>query len=165
MAHSYAENDHIACPQCGQEIEAAIWLIVDAGERPDLVVQLVAGTLREVVCPACDELVGHADAPLLLFRPHHDPALIYAPAQLDPHAPADDLVAQLREAVGEGWRPGWERRVLRVYPLSLLPAALGETPQALSQAMLEQAARELARLGQERPDLYRELCTAFGRLE
>ncbi|MBK8798190.1 MAG: hypothetical protein IPM07_18510 [Anaerolineales bacterium] len=34
--HSTAQTAELTCPQCGRAFAAEIWLIVDAGERPDL---------------------------------------------------------------------------------------------------------------------------------
>ena len=54
---------------------------------------------------------------------------------------------------------------MRVYPPSLLPAALSDDPQIVAQALIEQTARELVLLEHERPDLHHELRNAFGMIE
>ena len=165
MANSFCEREKTICPGCGREFEGEIWLIVDGSERPDLLKRIEEGTLRTITCPQCNELAGEADAPTLLYRPDEDPRLIYAPSESDPDEDAVGLLASLRESLGPLWQHDWAQPVLRVYPPSLLPAALSGDPRLIAEALLEQTARELVRLEHERPDLHHELRNAFGRLE
>ncbi|MCX7856021.1 MAG: CpXC domain-containing protein, partial [Anaerolineae bacterium] len=84
MSHSYAEKVTLSCPNCGQAFQADLWLIVDAGERPDLVERIRQGTLHTFTCPHCGN-TGEVDAPLLLFGPHLSPAAFGGtPAPLPP---------------------------------------------------------------------------------
>ncbi|MCS6907884.1 MAG: CpXC domain-containing protein, partial [Anaerolineales bacterium] len=68
MSVSYSQTVPLTCPQCGQNFHAEFWLILDAGERPDLLAQAREGTLNTVTCPSCGAPVTH-DAPLLLHFP------------------------------------------------------------------------------------------------
>ena len=165
MANSYHETETTTCPECGEEFESQIWLIVDASERPDLANQVEEGTFRALTCPHCGGQVGEADAPILLYRPDDDPHLIYAPGEEEPDEDATSLLAALRESLGPVWRDEWARGILRVYPPCLLPAAVSDDPQLIAQALIEQTARELVRIERERPDLHHELRDAFGMLE
>ncbi|MCS6908314.1 MAG: CpXC domain-containing protein [Anaerolineales bacterium] len=62
MPISYSQTIPLTCPQCGQNFHAEFWLILDAGERPDLLAQAREGTLNTVTCPGCGAPVTH-DAP------------------------------------------------------------------------------------------------------
>lgn len=64
---SFAETLPLDCPRCGAPFEAETWLIVDGHERPDLVTQVLTGTLHNVSCPQCAQ-GGAIPAPLL----YHD---------------------------------------------------------------------------------------------
>jgi hypothetical protein len=68
MPTSFQQTQQLTCPRCGQSFQAAIWLIVDAAERPDLLEKIQAGTLHQMVCPHC-QFQGEVDAPLLLYNP------------------------------------------------------------------------------------------------
>ena len=139
--HSYAQQSDFQCPQCGRSFRAEIWLIVDAGERPDLVERARAGDLHAVACPACGPL-GAVDAPLLLYYPDHDPAtgqppLIFSPAQQSSaeqnQQQAGGLLGELAQRLGDGWQDDWLAQVLTV-PRPLLPAALSDDPAAALRA-------------------------------
>lgn len=67
MAISYAETIPITCPRCGTAFDADPFIIVDGVERPDLVQQIVDGTLHDTLCPNCGQ-TGSVAAPLL----YHD---------------------------------------------------------------------------------------------
>src|SRR5688572_5993743 len=69
MTISYSDQSPLTCPGCGHSFEAPIWLLVDAGERPDLVAALREGRLNVVACPQCGR-ADDAGAPLLF----HDAA-------------------------------------------------------------------------------------------
>ena len=114
MAHSLAQHAQLTCPNCEQPFSAAIWLIVDIGEKPDLLELLRAGTLHAVPCPRC----GHeeqADAPVLVYRPSETPPLLFSPAQgtteEQDEEQAGGLLNELRQRLGAGWQDerlaGW----------------------------------------------------------
>jgi len=66
MSISLAHTDSLTCPRCGQAFQAAIWLIVDAAERPDLAAHCRDGRLHRATYPN-----GHIAAliPLLHYYP------------------------------------------------------------------------------------------------
>ncbi|MFQ5401426.1 MAG: CpXC domain-containing protein, partial [Anaerolineae bacterium] len=88
MAHSYAQQATLTCPACGQPFDAAIWLTIDAAERPDLLDNIRDGSLHDLPCPHC----GHDGRPA---HPARFPRLAYVPQQpgewaegpLRPHRP------------------------------------------------------------------------------
>ena len=53
MPNSLAQAGEFTCPQCHRPFAADVWLIVDAGERPDLVQRIRAGDLHAVVNLLC----------------------------------------------------------------------------------------------------------------
>ena len=109
--HSYAEQMHVTCPQCGHGFDADVWLIVDAGEHPDLVARIRDGRVHEMTCPRCGESLGQANAPLLVFRPDMEPHILFSPT---PRATARQvgkqasrLVGLLQEQMGREWQDEW----------------------------------------------------------
>ena len=109
MDHSLAQTIELQCPQCGARFAAAVWLIVDAGARPELLARVADGSLHTVVCP--NGHGGAVDAPLLLYRPGATPTLLFSPAtqttaEQDAEM-AQGLVGRLRETLGGAWRDEW----------------------------------------------------------
>ena len=154
MAHSLSQPVNLNCPNCGHSFEAAIWLIIDANERPDLLDSTRAGTIHDRSCPDC----GHTeqvDAPILLYRPDDMPPLIFSPAQRTTEAQdreqAQGLLGLLHDALGNAWRNEWLAG-MPVIPRDFLPAALSEDPKAAMRQMAAQAEEALAQLRQEDPD-------------
>lgn len=91
MERSFAQSVDVECPGCKVSFSAAVWLIVDAAERPDLVAQLKDDTLHLARCPNCGTEQS-LDAPVL----YHDGAaemLVFA-AQEQSTPAADQQVAQ-----------------------------------------------------------------------
>ena len=147
--HSYAQTNDFQCPQCGRSFTAEIWLIVDAGERPDLIDRARAGELHAVACPACGPL-GAVDAPLLIYFPDHNPAtgqppLIFSPAQQTTEAQdqqmATGLLRELAEQLGDIWQDDWVATAASVRR-DLLPAALSDDPLAAMRDLLTREAGE-----------------------
>ena len=139
--HSYAQTSDFQCPQCGRSFRAEIWLIVDAGERPDLIDRARAGDLHAVACPACGPL-GAVDAPLLIYLPAADPArgqppLLFSPAQQtsaeQDQELAGGLLGELARSLGDAWQDAWLAQVATVRR-DLLPAALSDDPAAALRA-------------------------------
>mgnify|MGYP001435523444 CR=1 FL=1 len=135
--HSTAQTAELTCPQCGRAFAAEIWLIVDAGERPDLLARARAGDLHAVTCPTCGPQ-GMLDAPLLIYQPNHDPAtgqppLIFSPAQQtsaeQDQQQAAGLLSTLARRLGDVWQDAWLAQVATA-PRALLPAALSDDPVA-----------------------------------
>ncbi len=159
MPHSQAQIPTLTCPQCEQNFDAAVWLIVDAAERPDLLEEIQQGKLHNLPCPHCGH-DGQVDAPLLLYRPAAEPVLLFSPAQEttdeEDREQAAGLLQILHEALGDDWEDTWLEE-LPVIPRPLLPAALSDDSEAALRQMAEQAEQELERLRREDPEAYRQL--------
>lgn len=135
MSISNSETVTLPCQKCGEPVEAEVWVIVDTSERPELLARLRAGTLQDVVCPAC----GHTaaiNAPVLIFRPDAEPPLLFSPAsggtpQQDEEQ-AMALVSIFREDMGEAWRDEWLARGLTGVAREALPAVLADDPTTVA---------------------------------
>src|SRR6185369_4340799 len=98
MSRSSCQTAELTCPRCGQSFAAALWLIVDADERPDLRAAILRGSIHDAACPHCGA-GGAIKAPLL----YHDPAAARLIAALpmsvgraeDAQALVEDLAGQL----------------------------------------------------------------------
>jgi CpXC motif protein len=84
MAISYSEKATLTCPTCGESFASEIWMLVDAGERPDLAHALREGTLNLVSCPHCG-YHGPADAALLFHDPENRRVYFAAPPGTEEH--------------------------------------------------------------------------------
>ena len=166
MPTSFGQTQPLTCPRCGQSFQAAIWLIVDAAERPDLLEKIQAGTLHQVVCPHC-QFQAEVDAPLLLYfsdsplpsgAPFGDDKgpgvrLLFSPAQRttaeQDQEQARALLVRLRQSLGDAWQDDWLSRGLPAVPRPFLPLALREGLEAAQRKMQEEAAggRVAAELG------------------
>ncbi|HAJ37425.1 MAG TPA: hypothetical protein DCL15_17280, partial [Chloroflexi bacterium] len=167
--HSLSETLDFTCGQCGRALPFELWLIVDAGERPDLLDRARAGALHTVSCPVCGPQ-GEVDAPLLLYLPDHNPAtgqppLIFSPAAQtsaeQDQQMAVGLLQELARRLGAAWQNDWLAQVVSVQR-ALLPVALSDDPLAAMREVLATLAdegadirsiEELQRVLAERPDL------------
>ena len=161
MSHSYAERLDVTCPHCDQDFHPDLYLIVDAGERPDLLERTREGTLQDLSCSHCHQAVGQPDAPLLFYRPGEDPPLLFSPAQRTTEEQNQQhvvgLVGRLRESMGDDWREEWVAEGLSGVPRHLLSAALSDDPEGALRQQMDQAAAELERLRHKDPEAYRRL--------
>jgi CHAT domain-containing protein len=143
MAHSYAQHIQVTCPECEQHFEAEVWLIVDTQERPDLLQRIQDGSLHQVTCPHCGKELGQGDAPLLLFRPDQEPAILFSPAQgtsqEQDREQAAGLLSRLHDSLGDAWQDEWLSQGLHSVARPMLAAALSDDPQAY--ARLEEQAQ------------------------
>jgi tetratricopeptide (TPR) repeat protein len=152
MPTSFGQTLSLTCPRCGQSFQAAIWLIVDAAERPDLLEKIQAGTLHQVVCPHC-QFQGEVDAPLLLYNPPLPEGeglgvrLLFSPAQgttaEQDQEQARALLERLRQSLGDAWQDDWLSRGLPAVLRPFLPLALREGLGAALRKMQEAAAAQL----------------------
>lgn len=78
MNISYPEAVPLACPRCGTQFVHDAYIIIDANERPDLVVKIVDGTLHDTRCPNCGEM-GRVAAPLLYHNRERERVLLAVP--------------------------------------------------------------------------------------
>ncbi|HOU41840.1 MAG TPA: CpXC domain-containing protein, partial [Promineifilum sp.] len=139
MDHSLAQTISLQCPQCGARFTAAVWLIVDAGARPELLARVADGAVHTLVCPNGHD--GEVDAPLLLYRPGETPALLFSPARRttaeQDAEQAQGLIGRLRETLGGAWRDEW------LGELSPLPrealAALARGDEAAAAEVMQAA--------------------------
>ena len=143
--HSLSETLDLTCGRCGRALAFDLWLIVDAGERPDLLDRARAGALHTVSCPVCGPQ-GEVDAPLLLYLPNHNPAtgqppLIFSPAQQtsaeQDQQMAVGLLRELAGRLGAAWQDAWLAQVASVRR-ELLPVALSDDPLAALREHLTQ---------------------------
>jgi tetratricopeptide (TPR) repeat protein len=162
MPTSFGQTLSLTCPRCGQSFQAAIWLIVDAAERPDLLEKIQAGTLHQVVCPHC-QFQGEVDAPLLLYNPPLPEGeglgvrLLFSPAQgttaEQDQEQARALLERLRQSLGDAWQDDWLSRELPAVPRPLLPLALREGREAawrkMQEAILSQLPAEVREVLEE----------------
>jgi tetratricopeptide (TPR) repeat protein len=165
--HSLSQTLDLTCGQCGRALAFELWLIVDAGERPDLLDRARAGDLHTVTCPICGPQ-GAIDAPLLLYLPDHDPAtgqppLIFSPAAQttaeQDQQMAAGLLRELAARLGDAWQEAWLAQVASVRR-DLLPVALSDDPAAAMREHLAQEG-ERGRQGEGEPEEDAELPPAI----
>src|SRR3712207_3324852 len=98
MSRSRQEPVDLACPSCGRHFRAAVWLVVDRAERPDLVQRLIAGQLDDARCPHCGA-EGAINHPLLLHDPARMQVYCALPLSVQGQAAARDMVGELLQAL------------------------------------------------------------------
>lgn len=151
MSHSYAQREMVTCPNCEKAFSADVWTIVDLAERPDLMEQILDGTLHQVPCPFCGADAA-VDLPLLIYRPGEPQPLLFSPSQepskMERRAEAAGLVERLRKSVGEEWNNDWLAQVglidreslaeelkaeQRAWPANMRSSALADKLQTFMQ--------------------------------
>lgn len=81
MTISYAEAVPLTCPRCGTAFTNDTPIIVDGGERPDLVARILDDTLHDTLCPNCGQ-AGRVPAPLLYHDGTHGRVLLGVPPDM-----------------------------------------------------------------------------------
>src|SRR5438552_670051 len=142
MGISWSQTNSFTCPQCGAVFEADIWLIIDIGERPDLLERIRNHSLHDFTCPICNRPVARVDVPLLFYHPGIASPLLYSPAQQTTTKENEELaiglVDILRERLGENWKDVWLEQELAVVPRSLLYTVLSDDPETAMPQTAEQ---------------------------
>lgn len=87
---------------CGSAFAAPVWIVLDAGERPELVAELRAGTLHQTSCPRCGT-PGSITAPLLYHDAGRQLLLLAVPPTIETPAAAEELAEQLVGYLHEGF--------------------------------------------------------------
>ncbi len=150
MGNSFAQETAFVCPACEYHFDAAVWLIVDAAERPDLVTQVAADRLHALACPRCHQ-AGAVDAPLLLYQPGQDPLLVFSPAQGSDNEQSQEhaanLLGLLSETLGPLWHDTWLGQVVVMPRAELVRQLTGTTRSstAAANALRALQARDPAR--------------------
>src|SRR3712207_2330619 len=98
MSRSRQEPVDLACPSCRRHFQAAVWLVVDRLERPDLVQRLIAGQLDDARCPNCGA-EGAINHPLLLHDPARMRVYCALPLSVQGQAAAREMVGDLLEGL------------------------------------------------------------------
>jgi len=138
MAHSLAQTIAINCPDCGQDYDIVLWLIIDADERPDLINKIADGSLHTATCPHCGKGLT-LDAPLLLFFADREPHLVFSPQERTTHEQDEQALKQLlhslRSELEEGWQDEWLEG-LQFLPFETLPVFLEKGLAAAQESFI-----------------------------
>lgn len=89
----------LKCPNCGTEIVAHAFSIVDAQSMPAVKGALLSGQLNTFTCPKCG-LTGMLNVPLFYHDTEKELALVYLPAELDLAEPQrQQIIGEMTRAV------------------------------------------------------------------
>lgn len=144
---SLSKSEHVTlpCRGCGRPLEIEVWIVVDTAERPDLLARLRDGSLHVACCPDC----GHeakVNAPLLVYRPGAEPALLFSPARggtpEQDEEQATALLGMFREDMGDQWRDEWLGRGLTGVPHEALHVLMRDDPATAAAFAAAHAAEE-----------------------
>lgn len=94
MPNSRQETTTLQCPACGASFDAAVWIIVDADQRPDLVQAIMHGALNQHYCPEC-HASGTINAPLLFHDGAQQRMILALPLSVTNAADAQSIAEQL----------------------------------------------------------------------
>ncbi len=98
MPRSRQEATELTCPTCGRPFTAEVWLIIDKGERPDLVHTLLDGELNVMRCPHCGA-EGGINHPLLYHDAERELLLCALPLTIQSADAARELVGELLQGL------------------------------------------------------------------
>ncbi|WP_129630006.1 CHAT domain-containing protein [Candidatus Oscillochloris fontis] len=128
MPLSFSQTTDTTCPQCSHTFPYAVWLIVAAAERPDLLERIRIGTIHTLTCPQCAHTFDGIDAPLLIFQPNATPPILFSPAQHTTNEQdqqqAIELLGLIREQLGTAWHDAWLAQGVSSIPRQRLAAAI-----------------------------------------
>jgi len=148
MPISFSQHVDLQCPECHAPFRAEVWLIVDAGERPNLAARCRDGTLHRVTCP--NGHTGTLGAPLLYHDRTCQQLILAVPPGMDEQQ-VRAIHAQLMPRLLENFIapfPAYLNQT-QVVPQELLPIALADDPQAALAEHLQRAMPPLLRALQE----------------
>ena len=130
------------CPGCRHMFEVQVWLVVDAGERPDLRAAICDGSIAQQSCPHCGA-AGSVSAPLLYHDGTQRQLLLAVPLSVATPEAAHSLASELHQWLLESFDtvelPDYLTQIELVAELDGLQAALAaeDTPVvAAVQALL-----------------------------
>jgi tetratricopeptide (TPR) repeat protein len=138
---SKSEVVEVACDSCQHSFSAETWVIVDAGERPDLAAQCRDGTIHDVECSRCGRACS-ADAPLLYHDGEAEQLILAAQASTtadEDRAANSRLLEDLYPRLADSWDRDYMDNT-RVVPgtVGLKMLLGGQDPGAAIRGMLEQ---------------------------
>lgn len=156
MVNSYSEKINLQCPSCKKNTAENIWMIVDISERPDLLEQLMLGTIHDLTCSLCGEPLDKVAAPLLIFCPNARPKLMFSPTpQTVDKEEAEQhfwwLVNRLRSKLGDNWRDEWVESGVMNVAREFLPDFLADGESA------ERRTKEIAQFFEQLTEEQRQL--------
>jgi hypothetical protein len=101
-----------ACVACRVTFAPELYVIVDTGERPDLVDRIKQSILHCAICPHCGTVMSFG-LPLLVYRPGAAVPVIYSPAAGATPAQIREQGGQLLESLRRQLGPAWDDRLTR----------------------------------------------------
>ena len=100
MQRSRSEIADLQCPTCSRPFQAEVWLVIDRGERPDLVHRLMDGEINVARCPHCGA-EGGVNHPLLFHDGEREELLCALPLSVRGPEAARELVGDLLHGLME----------------------------------------------------------------
>lgn len=91
--NSHAEQAPMICPNCNQEFNFDIWVIVDINERPDLLERILKSRLHRFSCPYCG-FTDEAAVPFIVMSLSEHPFLIYSVTEYPPDEKDEELFSR-----------------------------------------------------------------------
>ncbi len=158
MSRSRRELADVHCPRCGQPFQAAVWLVVDRAERPDLVHALMEDDLDVAICPHCSA-EGSISHPLLLHDPDRKQVLCALPLSVQGQDAARELVGDLLHGLVATISA--DEREPYLGEVELVPELDGLRAALIEQALVEDSAAEDRLLA----DALEELINTGGQLD
>ena len=153
MAHSFAQSTTINCPNCKQEYDIILWMIIDANERPDLIDKIKDGSLHTATCPHCGKEISF-DLPLLLFFADREPHLVFSLQERTTREQDEQALAQLLSILSRNLGKIWQENFLESFaplPYHTLPVFLEQGLDAAKDMFIdgEEELREIVQLIQD----------------